>query len=399
MSADALVHQPSSASSGSSHVGTNDDEMSHSASYPYLRRLHLLPLVEDGKTDSKSRLRHILPVVLQTQATRTLRRGAIIPCLGSDYVVMSCDPAEGIPRGSTLCNVEGRAPAKFERIRLSAWGPEEPTQEALAEDFRAFCSVEAVSSEESPESQELRLLQAGNVFHVDQVTFRVEAVEPQRAGILVEATEVLVDWDATPPLKRIHIVPLRDTLPKAYAFDIFEDYLGPYLRAHRDRKFKSGELFRYQGVQFKVLACDPDSGGRINRQTTIYSEGTAKPSLMNLLPELPLHLSRHFTDLPWLVQRLLDLSLWTTRELNERFQHRRKLTGESCWDSHRFVWNATSENSVEPHTCTICQVSLVDGDDCGRLRCTHVFHNDCLVEWLSRTAICPLCKSRVDLSI
>eukprot|EP00409_Alexandrium_fundyense_P008175 CAMPEP_0195047688 /NCGR_PEP_ID=MMETSP0347-20130606/39186_1 /TAXON_ID=2932 /ORGANISM="Alexandrium fundyense, Strain CCMP1719" /LENGTH=47 /DNA_ID= /DNA_START= /DNA_END= /DNA_ORIENTATION= len=44
---------------------------------------------------------------------------------------------------------------------------------------------------------------------------------------------VFVDWDATPEFDKIHIVPFQDTLPHAYEFDVFNDYLKPYLTRNK----------------------------------------------------------------------------------------------------------------------------------------------------------------------
>jgi len=46
----------------------------------------------------------------------------------------------------------------------------------------------------------------------------------------------------------------------------------------------------------------------------------------------------------------------------------------------------------DDNTCTICFVPIVDGDRVGELACDHVFHVECLKEWLKRRNICPLCQ-------
>ena len=48
----------------------------------------------------------------------------------------------------------------------------------------------------------------------------------------------------------------------------------------------------------------------------------------------------------------------------------------------------------EEATCTICFVLLEDNDRVGALPCNHIFHVDCLKEWLRRRNICPLCQER-----
>lgn len=45
----------------------------------------------------------------------------------------------------------------------------------------------------------------------------------------------------------------------------------------------------------------------------------------------------------------------------------------------------------DEQSCTICYLSIDDGDRVGALECDHVFHVDCLKAWLSRRNVCPLC--------
>jgi hypothetical protein len=47
------------------------------------------------------------------------------------------------------------------------------------------------------------------------------------------------------------------------------------------------------------------------------------------------------------------------------------------------------EDSFE---CTICLTEIEDGELVGVLPCTHVYHADCLRQWISRKNACPLCQ-------
>ena len=71
-------------------------------------------------------------------------------------------------------------------------------------------------------------------------------------GIIDKKTFVYVDPDDTPEYRRIHVVPFRDTLPRAYEFNIFRDYLKPYFQQNYHMKFRKDDRFTFQGVQFKV---------------------------------------------------------------------------------------------------------------------------------------------------
>lgn len=53
-----------------------------------------------------------------------------------------------------------------------------------------------------------------------------------------------------------------------------------------------------------------------------------------------------------------------------------------------------SKNS-EPESCAICLEQLAHGDEARVLkRCMHVFHKDCIDEWLpNRSLLCPICRT------
>ncbi|KAL3763838.1 hypothetical protein ACHAW5_006256 [Stephanodiscus triporus] len=42
--------------------------------------------------------------------------------------------------------------------------------------------------------------------------------------------------------------------------------------------------------------------------------------------------------------------------------------------------------------CTICLTDIEDGEQVGVLPCTHIYHVDCLRQWISRKNACPLCQ-------
>ena len=52
------------------------------------------------------------------------------------------------------------------------------------------------------------------------------------------------------------------------------------------------------------------------------------------------------------------------------------------------------DDDEDSEDCTICFAPLMDGDRVGVLPCNHLFHVDCLKEWLQRRNVCPLCQSQ-----
>ncbi|KAK7351414.1 hypothetical protein VNO77_10856 [Canavalia gladiata] len=51
--------------------------------------------------------------------------------------------------------------------------------------------------------------------------------------------------------------------------------------------------------------------------------------------------------------------------------------------------------SGEDAVCCICLAKYENNDELRELRCSHLFHKDCVDKWLKINALCPLCKSEV----
>ena len=52
----------------------------------------------------------------------------------------------------------------------------------------------------------------------------------------------------------------------------------------------------------------------------------------------------------------------------------------------------TEVNSSED--CSICLKVPKEKDIINKLPCKHIFHKECIVEWLSKINTCPLCRSQ-----
>jgi hypothetical protein len=57
---------------------------------------------------------------------------------------------------------------------------------------------------------------------------------------------------------------------------------------------------------------------------------------------------------------------------------------------------SSAANKSDSATCPICLCEMVIGDICKELPiCRHVYHTECIDEWLCRSAVCPLCRQDV----
>ena len=47
--------------------------------------------------------------------------------------------------------------------------------------------------------------------------------------------------------------------------------------------------------------------------------------------------------------------------------------------------------------CVICKDEFKNEDDVTKLNCTHIFHNDCIKEWGTYKAECPVCRKDIEI--
>ncbi|CAE7661581.1 TIL [Symbiodinium sp. CCMP2456] len=302
-----------------------------------LKKLHILPLKEaDKKIKGRQRMDFLAETLRQLRNTKaTVCSGDLVRAKEADFVVIKCDPPQGCLGMETDFFVDGAPVICFQKIQFSAWGPNTLSSEELFNDYvRPYFKGE-YSPYGTAGVKRVRLLYTGQVVQVGEVCLQVEATEPQGLGMVSTDTEIFANWDTTPEFEKVHILPFMDTLPSAYQYELFGDYLKPYLMANQHRKYQHGDLFTYQGVQFKVVACEPDVVARIGKSTTIFCQGHLTPTLRNLLPP---HLMNQVAQLPQGLQMLLLSSERTTRELEDMLNHRRGLFPQTIEEIESFTW-------------------------------------------------------------
>ncbi|KAL2481007.1 RING-H2 finger protein ATL8 [Abeliophyllum distichum] len=58
----------------------------------------------------------------------------------------------------------------------------------------------------------------------------------------------------------------------------------------------------------------------------------------------------------------------------------------------------TASSFPNTNDCAICLESFVEEDECRSLQtCKHLFHTECMDNWVERKLTCPICRTRVFL--
>ncbi|KAJ1605403.1 hypothetical protein OJ253_3191 [Cryptosporidium canis] len=242
----------------------------------------------------------------------------------------------------------------------------------------------------------------GRKLEIDGVSFLVWACDPSQIGVIDRDTEIYINWDCFGEFKRIHVMPFSDTLPQTYSFDVFQDYLKPFLSRYTFHPFSEGESFTYNGVQFKIIATDPAGvKARIGDDTTIYCQGSLTPSIVDLLP---VNLLENIIRLPprsrpfSILQALAHLPpsdvdrIFGSADSNNNRGINNDVVNKITQRAYNYEADGTGSSSDDAPLCTVCLSEVNEGERVVKLDCQHIFHHQCIKEWFKMSVICPLCK-------
>ena len=45
------------------------------------------------------------------------------------------------------------------------------------------------------------------------------------------------------------------------------------------------------------------------------------------------------------------------------------------------------------NNCIVCMCEIEENEECKKLKCGHMFHSNCIDNWLKRTLECPMCRN------
>ena len=103
----------------------------------------------------------------------------------------------------------------------------------------------------------------------------------------------------------------------------------------------------------------------------------------------------------WSVRRHRNAAatLATSQEIDEGSagDTARGLTASQIHQLKVFPFRSAETEQAKPgqwhqHECSVCMEALEEGDVCAELPCGHVFHRECVTEWLALRPSCPICR-------
>eukprot|EP00929_Paragymnodinium_shiwhaense_P000512 TRINITY_DN100754_c0_g1_i1.p1 TRINITY_DN100754_c0_g1~~TRINITY_DN100754_c0_g1_i1.p1 ORF type:complete len:573 (+),score=76.57 TRINITY_DN100754_c0_g1_i1:76-1794(+) len=345
----------------------------------------------------------------ERSATRTpIGLGEIFVVDGQEFAVSTCTPLKRgiVDAANTNIRIStGPVIPVLKRVQLtylSGEGDPEDEDHSLYEDY-VKPQLLRLRDARHPGGRCLQALALDQVWHASDKEFGVRALDPtERIGALDVNTAVFTSYIETPSFSKIHVLPYRDTLPNAYTYNLFRDFLQPFFQAHPFSTYSEGDVFTYRGVRFRLMATEPASStARISSLTIVYFEG--EPLQQTIWEIIPPELRDDLRRLPRGLQMLLLNTMANEEavaarisEVHDVLRPGQGLDRQDVQNCGNIItWNKEEQSGNTQSQCMVCLGDFDDGDNVRVLPCDHAFHKDCIDEWLSRSTHCPICKRKV----
>ncbi|CAD2097932.1 RING zinc finger protein, putative [Plasmodium vinckei brucechwatti] len=275
-----------------------------------------------------------------------------------------------------------------------------------------------------------KLFYPGKLFNVNNFSFLVSKIDIDiSAGFIDDLTEINLRVDSYEEYNNVHIVPLYDTLPTTYNYNLFIDYIKPYIERHYLNTFSLYDTFFYRGVQFKIMGVDPidmECGkGRISANTSIYTQGSIKPTFFDVISSKSFNYikSLPFEYKPYAILNILQhldtdslLRLFPSANINMESSTKNERTildhltplmyeynkESTSYDAKSIIigqrnMHTESNNNIINEQCAVCFEHFINDDKCIKLTCLHTYHWKCVQNWFRFNLTCPCCRHKLRI--
>ncbi|GAB5354361.1 hypothetical protein AAMO2058_000112100 [Amorphochlora amoebiformis] len=250
-------------------------------SLPELERVALKPfsesLPEDIKfteatpsADNELVNDYVLPYFKELKEELVLEIGSRVQINEVDFEIVACKPPRGIVTPSTIVSVPHpplntlRVIERMHVLPLKATlGSSAPNEAKLFDQhIKPYFTTEE------------RHIMQGQTFTHEGIQFHIRNCEPSDGRVTRETT-IYSRGEPIPDLKKVHILPIYESLPNSEKKIEAKAIFDKYLRAHftgRHVLLEFDQQIKIDGVDFKVVAADPRQGV-VTNETELYAGG------------------------------------------------------------------------------------------------------------------------------
>ena len=95
----------------------------------------------------------------------------------------------------------------------------------------------------------------------------------------------------------------------------------------------------------------------------------------------------HLIQVGWIFD---DYDTVISNTVNEKYSEKEE-NNEIINNMPSFLFK--KNNNEKMYNCVVCMCEIEENEECKRLKCGHMFHSNCIDNWLKRTLECPMCRN------
>lgn len=100
----------------------------------------------------------------------------------------------------------------------------------------------------------------------------------------------------------------------------------------------------------------------------------------------------HLNQIGWHFE---DYDTVISNTVNEKYSEK-EINNDVINNISTFPFKKNNFNITnDTHNCIVCMCEIEDNEECKKLKCGHMFHSNCIDNWLRRTLECPMCRIEI----
>ena len=282
----------------------------------------------------------------------------------------------------------------------------------------------------------------GDITKINNNEFYIRNSDPE-CGRLTDHSEIHIENKDIGWINKIKIGVIQSTaIPefnnindkKGYENYIIHEYFNPYFLSGNKKYIERGDNIQVEDLEFFILNCTPEYGYISHDTITSFKIGITKQRCLDKIKKSDNQLamgllsfgnnSQHRSASP--LRRIGGRNGFNDRlflELIDHANHRRNLNFDNV-DSINEVFYEESYNQQRNEDnirnlptfvvdesylekiqrnkeecmkkCVICMEEFVIQDELKTLPCFHIYHKNCINEWLRNNMNCVICKTEIS---
>ena len=100
----------------------------------------------------------------------------------------------------------------------------------------------------------------------------------------------------------------------------------------------------------------------------------------------------HLNQIGWHFE---DYDTVISNTVNEKYSEK-EINNDVINNISTFPFKKNNFNITnDTHNCIVCMCEIEENEECKKLKCGHMFHSNCIDNWLRRTLECPMCRIEI----